>query len=121
MKKQVERLIFFQINNATDFKSALKTYLPQITSTSTIISPPAQQPLTFVNLAFSHTGINTLGIPDNLQDPQFTAGMWADAESLGDDTSKWLSPFAGTSIHGVFVLGSDQARLHALFNPSRTF
>jgi hypothetical protein len=110
MKKQQERLVFFKINNAAGFKSALKSYLPQITSTATLIGPAAQQPLTYVNLAFSQTGLTTLGITDNLNDLQFSAGQFADAASLGDDTSKWIAPFTGTSIHGVFVLGSDQVR-----------
>lgn len=111
MKKQTERLVFFSINNAASFRSALKTYLPQITSTATLISPAASQPLAFVNLAFSQTGLTTLGITDDLDDAEFTSGMWADAANLGDDTSKWVSPFKGTSIHGVFVLGSDTVRL----------
>jgi hypothetical protein len=110
MKKQQERLVFFEINNAAGFKSALRSYLPQITSTATLIAPPAQQPLTYVNLAFSQTGLNTLGIKDSLNDDQFSAGQFADAASLGDDTSKWIAPFTGTSIHGVFILGSDQVR-----------
>lgn len=108
MKKQMERLVFFQINDAAGFKTALKTYLPQITSTATLISPASEQPLTFVNIAFSHTGLTALGITDNLNDARFSEGMFTDAPNLGDDTSQWLPPFTGTSIHGVFVLGSDQ-------------
>ncbi|KIP02827.1 DyP-type peroxidase [Phlebiopsis gigantea 11061_1 CR5-6] len=109
MKKQTERLVFFQINSASGFRSALKTYLPQITSTATLISPAANQPLAFVNIGFSQTGLTALGITDDLNDAEFASGMWADAANLGDDPSKWVSPFKGTAIHGVFVLGSDQA------------
>jgi hypothetical protein len=108
MKKQVERLIFFHINNAAGFKSSLKNYISYITSTETLVSPPAQQPQAFVNLAFSQTGLTALGITDDLGDSQFTSGMFSDAPALGDDTSKWISPFTGTNIHGVAVLGSDQ-------------
>jgi hypothetical protein len=111
MKKQVERLVFFQINDAAGFASSLQSYISFITSTETLISPPAQQPQAFVNLGFSQTGLNMLGITDSLNDPQFAAGMFADAPALGDDTSKWISPFTGTSIHAVAILGSDQVRL----------
>lgn len=108
MKKQVERFVFFHINNATGFRSSLKTYIPQITSTATLLSPAAQQPLAFVNLAFSQTGLTALGITDSLDDTQFSSGMFADAPNLGDDMTQWLSPFIGTNIHGVFLIGSDQ-------------
>jgi hypothetical protein len=109
MKKQKERFIFFHINNAANFKAALKTYVPNtITSVATLISPPSAQPLAFVNVAFSQTGLSTLGITDNLGDTQFASGQFADAASLGDDTSKWESAFKGTDIHGVFLIGSDQ-------------
>lgn len=109
MKKQKERFVFFQINDADQFKNALKTYVPEhITSTATLISPPAQQPLAFVNVAFSNTGLRTLGITDNLGDPEFSTGMFADAQDLGDDLNQWAAPFTGTVIHGVFLIGTDQ-------------
>lgn len=109
MKKQKERFVFFHVNNATQFKSALKTYVPaRITSTATLISDPAQQPLAFVNLAFSSTGLQALGITDNLGDQQFSSGQFADAENLGDNLREWVPPFTGTNIHGVFLIGSDQ-------------
>ena len=110
MKKQVERLIFLQINNGTAFKQSMKNYLSYITSTETLVSPPAQQPLAFVNVAFSQAGLTALGITDSLNDTQFESGMWADATNLGDDISKWVSPFTGTTIHVVVVIGSDQVR-----------
>jgi hypothetical protein len=111
MKKQVERLIFIHINNAARFKSSLRIYLPFITSTETLVSPAVLQPLAFVNLAFSQTGLTALGITDNLNDTHFASGMFSDAPNLGDDTSEWISPFAGTNVHAVIVLGSDQVRL----------
>ena len=111
MKKQKETFYFFHINNAPAFKVALKSYLPKITSTATLLSPPSSQPLAFVNVAFSQTGLTTLGITDNLGDSQFSSGQFADAENLGDDTSQWEAPFKGTNIHGVFLIGSDQVHL----------
>ncbi|KAI0701290.1 hypothetical protein BC835DRAFT_236693 [Cytidiella melzeri] len=109
MKKQIERFVFFHINDATSFKSALKTYAPaNITSTATLLSPASEQPLAFVNIAFSQTGLTALGITDNLGDTQFASGQFADAASLGDDTAQWESAFKGTDVHGVFLIGSDQ-------------
>ena len=109
MKKQKETFYFFHINDAAAFKTALLSYVPdRITSTTVLLSPPSSQPLAFVNLAFSHTGLTTLGVTDDLGDPQFTGGQFADAPSFSDDTSQWEAPFAGTNIHGVFLIGSDQ-------------
>lgn len=103
MKKQKERFVFFHVNDAASFKTALKTYVPErITSAATLISDPAQQPLAFVNLAFSSTGLQALGITDNMGDAQFPNGQFADASNLGDDLSQWVAPFTGTTIHGVF-------------------
>lgn len=122
MKKQKERFVFFQINDAVQFKATLKTYVPaRITSTATLISPPDQQPLAFVNLAFSSTGLRTLGITDNLLDPQFSSGMFADAENLGDDLSQWAPPFTSTSIHGVFLIGTDQVSLRLVMGYRRLY
>lgn len=114
MKKPVETFYFFHINDAQQFKTALQGYIPTITSAATLLSPPASQPLAFVNLAISQAGFTTLEIFDDLGDVQFAAGQWADAESLGDDTSQWEAPFAGTNIHGVFLIGSDQVILYSV-------
>ena len=114
MKKQKETFFFFHIEDPTAFKTALGTYLPHITSTATILSAPALQPLAFVNVAFSQTGLNALGITDNLGDSLFSAGQFADAPSLSDDMSQWEEPFKGTDIHGVFLIGSDQVRHNVL-------
>ncbi|PSR77990.1 hypothetical protein PHLCEN_2v7617 [Hermanssonia centrifuga] len=108
MKKQLETFYFFHINDATSFKTALKSYVPTITSTATLLSPASSQPLAFVNIAFSSSGLKELGITDNLGDQQFSSGMYADATNLGDSLSNWKSTYAGTDIHGVFLMGTDQ-------------
>nr|AZJ17935.1 dye-decolorizing peroxidase [Irpex lacteus] len=127
MKKNKERFVFFHINDASRFKDVLKTYAPaNITSVATLVSPAPLQPLAFVNVAFSRTGLSTLGVKDNLGDNAFNAGQFADAEGLGDDTGVWESAFKGTHIHGVFLIGSDQDEflqtythdLNALFGSS---
>ena len=109
MKKQKERFVFFQVNNATEFKSVLKAYTPvNITSASLLVSPASSQPLSFVNVAFSNTGLSALGINEDLGDPSFASGQFSDAAALGDDTAVWESTFKGTDVHGVFLIGSDQ-------------
>ena len=63
MRKQKERFVFFHVNDATQFKKSLQAYIPaRITSCATLISSPDRQPLAFVNLAFSSTGLTALGI-----------------------------------------------------------
>lgn len=109
MKKPLELFYFFHINDATAFKAALRNnVISLVTSTRQIISPPAQQPLAFLNIAFSQSGLTALGITDNLGDSTFSAGQWADAANLKDDTSTWEDVWKGTNIHGVFLIGSDQ-------------
>lgn len=116
MKKQKETFYFFHITDAASFKTALQSYIPQITSTATLISPASAQPLAFVNIGFSQTGLTTLGITDNLGDAQFSSGQYADAENLEDDISLWETPFQGTNIHGVFLIGSDQVNFCVVHN-----
>lgn len=110
MKKPLELFYFFKINDVATFKKQLRTnVIPLVTSTRTIISPAASQPLAFLNIAFSQSGLRTLGINDDLGDPNFEAGQWAEAQTgLGDDISGWESVWQGTNIHGVFLIGSDQ-------------
>ncbi|PSR74716.1 hypothetical protein PHLCEN_2v9595 [Hermanssonia centrifuga] len=108
MKKQLETFYFFHINDPASFKTALNSYVPTITSTATLLSPASSQPLAFVNIAFSSTGLQALGITDDLGDSQFSSGMYADATNLGDSLSTWESPFAGTNIHGAFLIGTDK-------------
>jgi deferrochelatase/peroxidase EfeB len=109
MKKPHELFYFFSITNAAAFKTALKSnVISLVTSAATLLSPSTSQPLAFLNMAFSQSGLTALGITDNLGDTQFAAGMYADAPSLGDVQSDFEAPFQGTSIHGVFLIGSNQ-------------
>nr|B0BK72.1 RecName: Full=Peroxidase 2; Short=MsP2; Flags: Precursor [Mycetinis scorodonius]CAP53935.1 fungal peroxidase [Mycetinis scorodonius] len=109
MKKNKEMFFFFSIADATAFKSHLDSaILPLITSTQQLLTV-ATQPTTAVNLAFSQTGLNALGLASQgLGDSLFASGQFSGAESLGDPgTSNWVQAFAGTGIHGVFLLASD--------------
>ncbi|KAJ3556259.1 hypothetical protein NM688_g2124 [Phlebia brevispora] len=109
MKKAQEIFYFFHINDAPAFKSTMQSYISNITSVATLLSDPSAQPLAFVNVALSYSGLATLGIPDDIGDSQFSAGQFADAANLGDDVSQWETAFKGTNIHGVFLIGSDQS------------
>jgi len=108
MKKKKEMFFFFSIKDAKTFKSKLPSKIaPLITNTNQLLSVDTQ-PTTAVNIAFSHTGLLALNVTDNLGDSAFTGGQFKDASSIGDPgTSQWVPGFAGTNVHGVFLLASD--------------
>ncbi|KAJ7891556.1 dye-decolorizing peroxidase precursor [Mycena leptocephala] len=111
MHKNKELFFFFHVNNAATFKSKLASdIVPLITTTTEILSVNTQ-PITAVNIAFSNTGLVTLGVNDDLGDSNFVAGQFSDAHNtsfvIGDNPSTWNAAFAGTNIHGVFLLASD--------------
>ncbi|KAJ4470803.1 fungal peroxidase [Lentinula aciculospora] len=108
MKKNKELFFFFTIVNSTLFRSQLGSgILPLITPTSQLLAVDTQ-PTTAVNVAFSQRGLNALGITDDLGDSSFANGQIDNvATILGDETSNWEPVFAGSGIHGVFLLASD--------------
>ncbi|KAG8857986.1 hypothetical protein FRB96_005477 [Tulasnella sp. 330] len=109
MKKQLEVFYFFQINNVTSFKTKLHNIIvPKITSVLQLLDTTTQ-PIVCLNLAFSQTGIQTLGFNTNLGDTVFAAGQAADASNLGDPgTTNWVPTFTNTkALHGVFLLATD--------------
>ncbi|KAJ7205969.1 dye-decolorizing peroxidase precursor [Mycena pura] len=106
-QKNKELFFFFKVNDAATFKAKLASdIIPLITTTTEVLSEDTQ-PVTAVNLAFSNTGLVALGVDDELGDPDFVAGQFSEATSVGDDPSTWNPAFAGTNIHGVFLLASD--------------
>ncbi|KAG9034819.1 hypothetical protein FRB95_012512 [Tulasnella sp. JGI-2019a] len=110
-KKQLEMFYFFQINNVTSFKSKLhNTIVPRITSVFQLLDT-STQPIVSLNLAFSQTGLQTLGFNTNVGDTVFAAGQAADATNLGDPgTTNWISTFTNTAaLHGVFLLATDDS------------
>lgn len=108
MKKQIERFVFFTIKDATQFKKELGTHVIRLVTPTTSVLPGAPQPPALLNIAFSQSGLNALGNHDNLGDSFFGTGQFADAGSFGDVTSQWDSAFAGTTIHGVFLIASNK-------------
>ncbi|KAF7315332.1 Dye-decolorizing peroxidase [Mycena indigotica] len=107
MRKATELFVFFKINNPATFKSKLSSDIIPLITTTTEIQSVDTQPVTAVNLAFSQTGLHALGVTDDLGDPNFSTGQFADAVTVGDNPSTWNTAFAGTSIHGAFLLASD--------------
>lgn len=70
------------IDNSTSFKDKMQTQLDRfITSTAQLISPHFESPFS-INMAFSATGLSALGVPNDLGDPAFSGGQFADANSL---------------------------------------
>ncbi|ESK81127.1 fungal peroxidase, partial [Moniliophthora roreri MCA 2997] len=115
MKKDKELFFFFSIQNATSFKAKLASDIHGLVTSTTQLLDVALQPVTAVNIAFSKTGLTTLGINDDLQDFGFSSGQFSDALALGDPgTGNWVQGFAGTGVHGVFLIASDtQANIDA--------
>ncbi|KAJ7081603.1 dye-decolorizing peroxidase precursor [Mycena belliarum] len=109
MHKDKELFFFFSINDAATFKSKLKSdILPFITTTREILAVDTQPITAAVNIAFSSTGLVTLGVDSTtIGDSDFVAGQFSETGTIGDDPSLWNSAFAGTKIHGVFLLASD--------------
>ncbi|KAK7033639.1 dye-decolorizing heme-containing peroxidase [Paramarasmius palmivorus] len=108
MKKDKELFFFFGIQDAAAFKSKLASDIHGLITSTTQLLDVALQPITAVNIAFSQSGLTTLGNTDNLNDNAFRQGQSVSANSLGDPgTGNWVQGFVGTSIHGVFLIASD--------------
>ena len=106
--KSIELFFFFGISDAAAFKHCLASDIQhRITSVLKILAVH-RQPITAVNIGFSASGLRTLGIDSaTLNMGSFDAGQWKDASFLGDSGTNWRPEFAGTSIHGLFILQSD--------------
>lgn len=64
MKKNQELFFFFGINDVATFKSKLASDIHPLITTTTEILSVSTQPITAVNIAFSFTGLSTLGITE---------------------------------------------------------
>lgn len=70
------------IDDPASFKTTMqKDIAPLITSTAQLISPQFESPHS-INLAFSATGLKAIGVTEDLSDPAFTGGQFADAPNL---------------------------------------
>ncbi|KAI3604730.1 fungal peroxidase [Moniliophthora roreri] len=115
MKKDKELFFFFGIQDAATFKSKLTSDIHGLITSTAELLDVALQPITAVNIAFSQSGLKAIGINDDLKDALFKDGQFAGASDLGDPgTGNWVQGFAGTSVHGVFLIASDtQANVDA--------
>ncbi len=89
---------------------------------------PADTPdETSVTVAFSYTGLKTLGVPQSSLDsfaPEFQQGMAARAEALGDigesSPDRWEEPLGSRDVHiAIAVLSADRAELDAVAEQAR--
>ncbi|GJJ09329.1 hypothetical protein Clacol_003551 [Clathrus columnatus] len=94
------------IVDAAGFKRQMNMVIPTI-STVDIMLDTSTQPTATFNMALSQSGLDKLGIHDNLNDTIFSGGQFADAPNLAELTDTWVSQFKGTSIHGVYITASD--------------
>ncbi|KAF7348870.1 DyP-type peroxidase [Mycena venus] len=108
MKKNRELFYFFSIANSTDFKAKLASEILPLITTTTQLLDVSTQPVTFLNIAFSQSGLLALNVTDSLGDSAFAGGQFKDLGNLGDPGSvNWVTEFAGTGIHGVLLFASD--------------
>ncbi|KAI0869682.1 hypothetical protein GGS24DRAFT_511698 [Hypoxylon argillaceum] len=120
--KKNESFLFFRIKagQASPFREHLRSIIPLITTTTEAkafhqtLSHGKKEarkngkpfPLienSAVNIAFSQTGLEALGITDDIGDAGFKDGMLKDTSGLGDDLTLWDDKFK-TEIHGVIVV-----------------
>ncbi|KAF8579288.1 Dyp-type peroxidase [Ramaria rubella] len=114
MRKNKEVFFFFGIQSVPTFKSKLASDIyPLITSTAQLLDNTTTMPATLLNIAFSQSGLTTLGVSGGLvnsSDP-FATGQANDSVNLGDPqpiTNNWIPGFVDTnSLHGMFLICSN--------------
>ncbi|KAH8834454.1 fungal peroxidase [Flagelloscypha sp. PMI_526] len=108
MKKKRELFWFFKIEDAAAFKTSLHNdIVPLVTNTDSLLQV-STQPVTAVNIAFSHPGLVTLGHSDDMVDSDFQNGQFSDAPArFHDRADDWVPAFKSGDIHGVILLASD--------------
>ncbi|KAI9693742.1 MAG: hypothetical protein M1822_003013 [Bathelium mastoideum] len=139
LPKQTQSFFFFQINEVDAFRSNLSNLVPLITSaqqTQSNISEirqfkiknniqvdagdgevvhPDVVTVSGVNIAFSATGLQKIGITDNIGDTLFNSGMLSGSSALGDNGAQqangtfqpnWDEAFL-QEIHGVTLVTGD--------------
>ncbi|KAK0470216.1 peroxidase TAP [Desarmillaria tabescens] len=130
LPKKTETCLFFQITKTSLFKAHLKLFIPLIKTTAQVISDrkaidglkkvtsPGQTPILLpmvgVNIAFSHFGVDKLGIADAdaLGDSAFKTGQLKDAavnlgDKLGHDSLPDWEPAFKEKIDAVILIAGD--------------
>ncbi|KAF9002157.1 peroxidase TAP [Cyathus striatus] len=133
LPKKTETWYFFQIVDPTDFRRRFRNFIPYVKSVAQVLkdrddiekhkrkhdqsgTKPHLIPLVGVNVAFSHFGLDKIGVDDkNLVDTAFMTGQRIDAgATLGDKGTSsegnfdpdW-DPAFKNEIHGVFIIAGD--------------
>lgn len=110
MRQQNEIFHFFSIADPPTFKRQVSGVISQITTVESMLDP-STQPHAMTNIAFSQSGLTTLGIHDDVNDTDFRMGQFASAPVLAENTDNWVDQFKGTKVHGVFMIASDSQNL----------
>ncbi|KAH8094516.1 peroxidase TAP [Cristinia sonorae] len=124
--KRTESSIFFQIDNAEGFRKQLPLLVPKITTAAQAADDKDAikkhkraghkdlLKISGLNIAFSQSGLNKLGVTDDIGDAAFKQGQLANAQGLGDKGStiggkfepNWIPAFKN-AVHGVIVISGD--------------
>ncbi|MFI6395414.1 Dyp-type peroxidase [Nonomuraea sp. NPDC050540] len=104
--------LLFRIDDAAAARAALRDVLGSVTSAAHMDRP---RPFTF-NIAFTHTGLERLGVPQESFPREFRDGMAARKDVLGDvgdsDPARWESPLGTGDVHiGIVIIAGDEADL----------
>ena len=127
LQKKAEIFIFFTIQDVARFRTSLKAAMGHITflrktAAYEIATPgtPEKALVVKANIAFSHPGLNKLGLGDTAGvDPSFVAGARASAGALGDKPgTDWLPEYASETFDGV-LLARVGIRARPMRSPSR--
>ncbi|TVY68670.1 Dye-decolorizing peroxidase msp1 [Lachnellula suecica] len=128
LPKKGQTFFFFNINDGTipDFCIQLGHLVPLITTVAQVQDDQARiskekekakahhtnpqiLDMTGVNISFSQKGLLQLSINDEIGDPAFTAGQFADVANFADDPTKWDPEFKA-GVHGViYITGSSHS------------
>ncbi|TCD63943.1 hypothetical protein EIP91_004753 [Steccherinum ochraceum] len=124
--KKMETALFFQIDNVGGFRKQLGQLAPKITTAQQAASDrdsikqhkqtggTGLLKISGLNIAFSQSGLNKLGITDDIGDPAFKSGQLSVAQDLGDKgfnvngtfTPDWIPAFK-EAIHGIIIVSGD--------------
>jgi Dyp-type peroxidase family len=125
--KRAEDFVFFTIENAANFKTALKQLAPLISSTADLqqvrkeigehkqAGHPGLKKVIGTNIAFTFLGLKKLGVTESLGDNEFEKGQLSFAKDLGDTGTAdaqgnfdpdWIPAFK-QEIDGVILIAGD--------------
>jgi len=132
--KDHQMLLFLKITNVANFKGWLKAVTPFVATASEVISfnrlfkslrvrqgKEGAVKSTWINLAFTYTGMHQLAASDLLEadftDPSFKQGLAARSPALGDPTqaanpgnpAHWVVGGTATPVDAVILVASDDA------------